>query len=344
MSPPPTLRLAVDGDAVAANWQALSGICADAAVGAAVKADAYGLGVDRVVPGLAAAGCRDFFVAHWSEAPAMLRHVDPAQLSVLHGPMTSAECEFARATGVRPVINSIEQARRWQAAGGGVCDLMVDTGMNRLGVRPEQLGDGAIAALDIDILMSHLACADEDSTMNEAQRLAFEPVCRAVAHRRSSLANSAGTVLGHAYHLDLARPGIALYGGVVRPELAELIRPTVQPQCAVIQVRTVPAGESISYGATYCANRAMRVGIVSLGYADGYLRCWSDIGAFHAGETRLPVLGRVTMDMTAIDLTAAPQIGEGDWVSAEYDLPEAARKTGLSQYELLTILGPRLRG
>ncbi|HEY6817673.1 MAG TPA: alanine racemase, partial [Croceibacterium sp.] len=152
--PPPLLRLRIDAQALADNWRALDRMSGTAPAGAAVKADAYGLGVDQVVPVLLAAGARDFFVAHWSEVPAVLRHVEPSRLAVLHGLLRSEDAQFARATGVRPVINSLQQARLWRDAGGGPCDLMVDSGINRLGLPPAQLGDPSIAALEIDTLLS----------------------------------------------------------------------------------------------------------------------------------------------------------------------------------------------
>ena len=145
--PPSTLRLRLDAEALAHNWRALDRLSGQANAGAAVKADGYGLGVDNVVPVLRDAGARDFFVAHWSEAPAVLGHVDPACLAVLHGPLRAEDAQFARATGVRPVINSLLQAKLWVEAGGGPCDLMVDTGINRLGLPPAQIGDPLVAAL-----------------------------------------------------------------------------------------------------------------------------------------------------------------------------------------------------
>ncbi len=341
--PPPALRLRVDTDALAANWRTLHGMSGSAATAAAVKADAYGIGIHRAMPALIGAGCRDFYVAHWCEVADALRHTDAASLAVLHGPITAADCAYARATGVRPVLNSLAQVHLWQQGGGGACDLMVDTGMNRLGIRPEDLADPAIGALPVHTLMSHLACADEDSAMNERQRAAFADVVAAVPHRRASLANSAGIALGEAFRFDMTRPGIALYGGVPVAAMNGRIRQVAYPEAAIIQVRMVPAGETVGYGATYCAARDTRVGIVSLGYADGYLRCWSGKGAMRHGDAVLPVLGLVSMDMTAIDLTAAPELAEGDWVTVDYDLPEAARITGLTQYELLTTMGQRFR-
>lgn len=338
--PPPTLRLAIDTEALAHNWRSLDALSGNARAGAAIKADCYGLGVDICVPVLRDAGARDFFVAHWSEVPAALRHGPAEQVAVLHGVTTPAEAEYARATGVRPVIDSLRQAEIWSAAGGGPCHLMVDTGINRLGIGPDQADSPAIRDLDVQVLLSHLACADEDSAMNARQLAAFEAARARIPHREASLANSAGIALGDAYHFDLTRPGLALYGGVPRAELAATIRPVAHPEAALIAVRELSAGDTVGYNALFTAPAAMRMGIVSLGYADGILRGWAG-GAFsHRGE-RLPILGKVSMDMIALDLTRAPSLGEGDWVQLPYDLPDAAQHTGLSQYELLTVLGGR---
>ncbi len=313
----------------------------EAAAGAAVKADAYGLGAAQAVPALRDAGCRDFFVAHLSEAASLCDLIPPAWLSVLHGPLTGTDVAFASAVGVKPVINSLRQARSWLDAGGGVCDLMVDTGINRLGLPMADLGDEALARLDVDVLMSHLASADEDAPLNAVQLARWRQARAAVPHRRASLANSAGIALGADYHGDLTRPGLSLYGGVPRPEMQGLIRQVARPQAAIMQVRNIAAGDTVGYNATFTAPEPMRVGVIALGYADGYLRCWSGKGRLLAGGAVLPVLGRVSMDMTVIDLTAAPELGEGDWVEAEYALPEASAASGLSQYELLTLLADR---
>lgn len=334
------LRLAMDAAALVANWRALDAMSGAAVAGAAVKADAYGLGARRVVSALAQAGCRDFFVAHWLEAAALLDVVDPRRIAVLHGPLTAQDVAFAQATGVRPVLNSVEQAARWRAAGGGLCDVMVDTGMNRLGVGQGDLA--GLSSLQVDVLHSHLASADEDSALNAAQLARWQAAREALPHARAALANSAGIALGAAYHGDLTRPGIALYGGVPRGELAGVIRSVAMPQVALLQVRQIVAGESVGYNATFTAPAPMRVGTVALGYADGYLRCWSGKGMLRGGDgVDLPVLGRVSMDLTIVDLTHAPDLGEGDWLGVDYDLAAASAVTGLSPYELLTGLGRR---
>ena len=346
-TPPAALRLEIDREALAANWRALDRLSGRASAGAAVKADAYGIGARQAVPVLRDAGCRDFFVTYASEAADLLDLVPAASISLLHGPLSDADAMFARSHGLRVVINSPLQAQRWLAAGGGLCDVMVDTGINRLGLPmdglpKDGLGEDWLGKLEIDVLMSHLASADEDSALNQRQLALWQQVCGQVRHRRASLANSAGIVLGAAFHGDLTRPGLSLYGGIPRKELAGVIQQVARPMAAIMQVRQLSAGDTVGYNATFTAPAPMRVGVVALGYADGYLRSWSGgKGTMLWQGQRCPVMGRVSMDMTVVDLSDAAGASEGDWLEAEYALPDAAKASGLSQYELLTLLGDR---
>lgn len=339
--PPPTLRLAIDTAALADNWRALDRLSGEARAGAAVKANCYGLGVETCVPALVEAGACDFFVAHWAEVASVARFVPADRIGVLHGPLSDADAAYARAAGAVPVINSLAQARLWNEAGGGPCHLMIDTGINRLGVVPEDLSDPAIAALDVHVLLSHLASADEDTSVNDRQLATFRECLPMVQHRETSLANSAGIGLGEGFGFDLTRPGLALYGGVPRPELADHIRQVAFPQAAIIQTRALKAGDKVGYNGEFTAPAYMQVATVSLGYADGFLRSWGAKGVLqHEGRT-LPLLGKVSMDMVIVDLANAPELSAGDWLDVPYRLPEAAQRSGLSQYELLTILGHR---
>jgi alanine racemase len=332
------LRLRLDGAALVHNWRALVAMSGAAACGAAIKADGYGLGALAVAERLAAAGCRDFFVSNWREADALADLGLP--LVVLHG--VRAEDMAAALSGIaRPVLNTPDQVRRWRAAGGGPCDVMVDTGMNRLGVASEDVVAGLLDGLAIDTLMSHLACAEEDSAMNARQRDAFVTLAGRTNARRMSLANSAGIALGPEYHFDLTRPGLSLYGGVPCAALAGVIRQVVTPEAQVLQRRRLRAGDTIGYNARYTARCDTEVAILNIGYADGYFTGFSNKGAAVADGKRLPVIGRVSMDLTAVDVSPAPGTAEGDWLTLDYRLPEAAAKSGMSQYELLTSLGER---
>ncbi len=332
------LRLRLDGAALADNWRQLDTASGSAACGAAVKADGYGLGAIAVVRRLAAAGCRDFFVATWAEA----EHLAAlgVSLSVLHG-VRVEDMPLAISGMARPVLNTAAQVARWKAAGGGACDVMVDTGMNRLGLSIEEATSGLLDGLAIDTIMSHLACADVDGPMNARQCAAFSALKNRTSAQRMSLANSAGIALGKDYAFDLTRPGLALYGGIMRAAHERLIRQVAFPEAQILQRRRVAAGASIGYNATFTAAADTEVAILNIGYADGYWRGFSGVGMGHAGGCDLPVLGRVSMDLVAVCVDALPSLGEGDWVSLAFELPDAAARSGMSQYELLTGLGRR---
>jgi alanine racemase len=343
-APPRNLRLTIDTDALAANWRALDALSGQGSAGAAVKADCYGLGVDNCVPVLRDAGCETFFVAHWSEVAGVIAHVPAPQVAVLHGVLTAADCAYARATGAVPVINALEQAERWTASGGGRCHLMIDTGINRLGINLNDANDPRIAALDIDILLSHLASADEASAKNLLQAEMLRKAAVSISHRRLSLANSAGIALGEGFALDVTRPGLALYGGVPRAELAGVIKPVVQVEAQLLQCRELAPGDGVGYNATFIADTHMRVGTVAIGYADGFLRARGPGNALFHRRRRLPILGKVSMDMVVVDLTTAPDCSAGDWLTVPWDINDAAQQNGLSPYEMLTVIGRRLRG
>jgi alanine racemase len=340
-----SLRLTLNGDALVSNWRWLAAASGRAVCGAAVKADGYGLGAREVVRRLAVAGCRDFFVATWAEAEALGPLPVELGLSVFHG-VREADMALALAGTARPVLNTAAGVARWKEQGGGrPCDVMVDTGMNRLGLSPEEARSGLLDGLAIDTLMSHLACADErDNPMNENQLFTFRALRGMVPARRYSLANSAGIGLGQRYAFGLTRPGLALYGGLPHggeEEESRALKPVAAIEAQVLQVRVVPAGATIGYGATFTAPEEMRVAILNIGYADGYLRVFGGgAGWAWAGDTRCPVLGRVSMDLIAVGIGAA-RVTEGDWLRIDYDLAGQARATGLSQYELLTLLGRR---
>lgn len=332
------LRLTIDRSAIQSNWRWLAEY-AGAPAGAAVKADGYGLGARETTDALIEAGCRDFFVSTWAEAEALGNLPESVSLVVLHG-VGPDDKEAALRLPARACLNTIEQVARWkEIAPDRACDVMVDTGMNRLGIRPTEIA--ALDGLAIDTLHSHLACADEISPMNAMQLERFRAVTSVVPARRYSFANSAGVCLGRDYSFDLVRPGMSLYGGIPRAEAEGNIRQVARVEAQVVQRRTIPEGETCGYGATFTAKEDVEAAILNIGYADGYLRGFSSRGSAFAGEYALPVLGHVSMDLIAVGVDAAPGLKEGDWVEIDYDLRSASKQSGLSQYELLTTLGLR---
>ena len=332
------LRLTIDRSALQSNWRWLAEH-AGVAAGAAVKANGYGLGARETTMALAEAGCRDFFVSTWAEAAALSDLPEPISLMVLHG-VGPDDLAVALQSAARPCLNTPAQVARWkEAAPGRACDVMIDTGINRLGLRPTEID--LLDGLAIDTLHSHLACADEDSPLNAMQLERFRAVASAVPAKRYSFANSAGICLGRDYSFDLVRPGLALYGGIPRAEAEGNIRQVARVEAQIVQRRTIPAGETCGYGATFTARADTEAAILNIGYADGYLRGFSSHGSAFAGEFALPVLGRVSMDLIAVGVDAAPGLKEGEWVEIDYDLPSASRQSGLTQYELLTTLGSR---
>jgi alanine racemase len=332
------LRLTIDRSALQANWRWLQDR-AGVPAGAAIKADGYGLGARETLAALHEAGCCDFFVSTWAEAEDLGDVPADCALLVLHG-VGPDDVGAALASSARPCLNTLEQVARWKdIAPGRACDAMIDTGMNRLGLRPEEIS--ALDGLAIDTLHSHLACADEDHDLNQMQLERFRAVAAAVPAKRYSLANSAGICLGRDYSFDLVRPGLALYGGAPRREAEGNIRQVARVTAEIVQRRTIRVGETCGYGATFTATADTEAAILNVGYADGYLRGFSSHGSAFAGEMALPVLGRVSMDLIAVGMDAAPGLREGEWVEIDYDLPSASKQSGLSQYELLTTLGSR---
>jgi alanine racemase len=332
------LRLTVDRTAIQENWRWLQDR-AGVPAGAAIKADGYGLGARETAYALYKAGCRDFFVSTWAEAEELGPLPLGTSVVVLHG-VGAKDVEPALGPLGRPCLSTPGQVARWkEIAPGRPCDVMIDTGMNRLGLRPTEIA--LLDGLTIETLHSHLACADEDSAMNAMQLERFQAVASAVPAKRYSMANSAGIGLGRDYSFDLVRPGISIYGGIQRAEFEGNIRQVARVDAEVVQRRRIPAGESCGYGATFIAEQDVEAAILNIGYADGYLRGFSSRGSAFIGEFALPVIGRVSMDLIAVSCDAAPDLKEGDWVELDYDLQDAAKQSGLSQYELLTTLGSR---
>ncbi|MBP2234606.1 alanine racemase [Sinorhizobium kostiense] len=349
--------LTIDLAALRRNYRKLSAAVAPATAGAVVKANAYGLGGEQVCKALHAQGCRDFFVAHLAEA-IKLRPLLPndTQIFVLNGLQPGAEVTCADA-GIIPVLNSLEQFRRWSSAGqklGRVLPavLQFDTGMSRLGVPPEERSALAAdlkgcASVEVLFIMSHLASADEvDNRQNAGQLLEMRKVAAEFPGVKISFANSGGVFLGDDYHGVLARPGIALYGGAPTAGRANPMEPIVRLDVAVIQTRTVPAGTRVGYGGAYMTSAEMRLATIAAGYADGLPRSLSDRGAVFYGGVRLPIVGRVSMDSITVDVTGLPEgtLSLGSLVEVlgpNQTLEDVAEAAGTISYEILTGLGHR---
>lgn len=349
--------LTIDLAAIVANYTLLCRQTAPNRAAAVVKADAYGLGAAQVAPALYGAGCRDFFVAHFIEA-IRLKPALPgdARILVLNGLMPGSEGDCA-ALGAVPVLNSLAQVTNWSATARALgrtlpAALQVDTGMSRLGLAPEEL-DTLLAeperleGIHVEIVMSHLACGDEPEHAANPRQLGRMRAVRArLPDARPSFANSAGIFLGEDYRGDIARPGIALYGGAPLDGRDNPMRPVVRLEVRVVQTRTVPAGAEVGYGASFVAPSEMRLATIAAGYADGLPRHLSNKGAAYYGDIRLPIVGRVSMDSIILDITALPPgtltLGSlVELIGPHQTLEAIAADAGTISYEILTSLGRR---
>jgi alanine racemase len=352
--------LTVDLGAIRDNWRTLRGRLGGAACAAVLKADAYGLGADRVAPVLAAAGCRHFFVAHLEEGIALRPHVpEAAEIWVLHGLMPGGE-DIALAHSLTPVLNSLEQVEAWTALArrrGATLPaaLQLDTGMSRMGLAPAELDRIAaephrLDGIDLRLVMSHLACAEQpDNPANGMQRLRFDVARRRLPAAPASLANSSAIFLGPAFHYDLARPGVALYGVAPIVGAANPLRQVVRLQARVVQTRTIAAGDAVGYGLHFRADRPCRIATLAVGYADGFPRSLGHRGAAaHFGDVALPVVGAVSMDSITLDASALPDgaLRPGtlvDLIGPHRSVDAVAAEACTIGYEILSRFGRRFR-
>ena len=352
-------RLTINIGAVADNWRLLAKFSGSARTSAVVKADAYGLGAVQVGKALERAGCDTFFVATPDEGVRLRAALPEARIFTLNGMWRGTE-EQVFGSRLIPVIGSLEQLASVLATGQDYpYALYIDTGMNRLGLSSEETAVLANQApYRPAMIMSHLACSDDEThPMNGQQRVAFQGFAALFEGVESSLSSSAGIFLGSDYHFDLTRPGIALYGGEARGSMRNPMQPVATAEARILQIRDVRKGDVASYGATHVFQRDSRVAIVGAGYADGWHRAMSGSGVpartegspgafgFLAGQP-VPVVGRITMDLTTFDIGAIPenQVRTGDYIELfgnNIRLDETARNAGTIGYELLTSLGKR---
>ncbi len=353
--------LTIDLVALKDNWRRLSTRAGRAECGAAVKGNAYGLGIDPVARALWEAGCRSFFVARPKEGEELREVLPAATIYILDG-LFAGQAEFYAKLNLCPALISIEEAREWAAFGRIygrklACAIHVDTGINRLGFSLAEfealLADRfTMEGLNISLLMSHLACADDPShPLNRRQQEVFAGVRARLPGVAASLANSSGVFLGDGFTHDLVRPGIALYGGNPMQNVANPMLPVAILEGAVMQLRSVAAGDTVGYGATWTATRPTRIAILGAGYKDGVPRALSSHepagpAQVFIGDRRCPVIGRVSMDMMAIDISDLPEGAVKRGTRAEIlgrhiGIDEAASWAGTISYELLTRLGSR---
>lgn len=328
-------------------------------IAAVVKADAYGLGVGPVAKTLEAAGCSTFFVAHGFEGEALRAHLADVKIYVFHGCLEGEE-ELFKLNRLIPVLHSVDGVKRWvkfaESSSYGDCALQVDTGMNRLGVSADEFqalcDDPTLSErIKVHLIMSHLACADEQANpKNKEQLEMFTELMKGrsdwLADASLSLANSAGTLLGHAFQFDVCRVGIGLYGGNPFSGQANPCRSVVSVETPILQLSEINKGESVSYGATWTASKPSRIATIGVGYADGYLRLAGEGGVVAIGAHRAPIIGRVTMDLIMIDVTDIPedQIKVGTMVELmgeQITVDEIAEHGRTISYEVLTSLGQR---
>ena len=349
-------HLTIDLDALADNYRLLDRLSGPAACAAVVKANAYGLGVDRVAPVLHAAGCRAFFVATGAEALELREILDAgggeAEILVLNGiAAQAAEARRARDRGLVPVLNSGEEVAQWRALGGRPdVALHVDTAMNRLGMPVAEashlLADAGLHDdLNVTTLISHLACAEQaEHPLNRRQCARFAALCDGLP-LRASLANSSGIFLGPEYRFHLVRAGVALYGANPTPNRPNPMAEVVGLKGKIIQTRRIDTGMSVGYGAAFTAARPTRLATVPVGYADGYPRALGNRGSGDIGGVRVPVAGRVSMDLTVFDVTGAADMAvpgaDIQLIGGGVPLDEVAEAAGTIAYEILVRLGRR---
>lgn len=353
--------LTIDLVALKENWRRLDAAAGRAECGAAVKGNAYGLGIEPVARALWEAGCRSYFVARPKEGEELRGVLAEATIYVLDG-LFAGQAEFYAKRNLCPALISIDEAREWAAFGRVYgrklpCAIHVDTGINRLGFSLAEfdalLADSfTMEGLNVTLLMSHLACADDPPhPLNARQRAAFEAVRAKLPGVAASLANSSGIFLGDGYTHDLVRPGIALYGGNPLPNVANPMRAVAILEGAVMQLRHVAAGDTVGYGGTWTAQRESRIAILGAGYKDGVPRALSSRAPHGPAQVfingqRCPIIGRISMDMMGIDVTGLPEGSVTRGTRAEIlgrhiMIDEAASWAGTISYELLTRLGSR---
>lgn len=335
----------IDLSAIAANWRMLDARAGAARAAAVVKADSYGLGAAPVARALQKAGCRRFYVA-WPHEGAALRQTLGAgpEIAVFHGP--GADIGVFADYALEPVLNSPEQIGRWLSGlpHGAGASVHLDTGMNRLGLSAADWAEAARLLPAPRLVLSHLACADEpDHAMNAMQLQRFRDGASLWPASQRSLSATGGVYLGPDYAFDEVRTGIGLYGGGPIPAIGPPPLPVLRLTAHIVQVRDIAPGETVGYGASWSSKSPSRIATIGLGYADGFLRAASSRGHAVVHGERRAIVGRISMDLIALDVSGLPvKAGdEADLLGASLTLDEQAVAMGTIDYEFLTRLGQR---
>jgi alanine racemase len=339
--------LTIDLPALKQNYLALSEKLNSGELASVLKANAYGLGVKEIASTLHAAGCQTFFVATLDEGIELRQILPVAKIYVFHG-VSSGTSDIFVANTLIPVLNSLEQIQEWQSHKDQVAALHVDTGMARLGLTPKEYATAQnLKYYNIDLIISHLACAEEKNNPKNTEQLAiFKLLINTRTARRASLAASSGIFLGPDYHFNLCRAGASIFGINPTPKLPNPMAQVVRLQAEIVQIRSVDTPQTVGYGEAYRATRPAKIATLAVGYADGYMRSLGNTGMAFLGEYEVPTVGRVSMDLTTVDVTKIPdgQLSVGtrvDLIGPNNPIDQIAKQAGTIGYEILTALGKR---
>jgi len=344
--------LKINLKAIADNYFILKAKAGGREIAAVVKANAYGLGVEKVAPVLKEAGCKLFFVANLDEALELREILPSSDIAVLNG-VIKGQGKFFAENNIIPVLNSMEQIDLWSKTFNQKPSMIhVDSGMNRLGIPIDEyekvINSGKLEKLNVKLILSHLACADEKkNTKNVEQLNIVRKVAELTPNFKISFANSSGIFLGKDYHFDIVRPGIALYGGNPIPNSLNPMKNVVEITANILQIRNIDSEETVGYGATYILDKGSKIATLPIGYADGYFRVFGNRSYCAINGKKVPVVGRVSMDLITIDITSIKdEINIGDEVEilgANVKLDELVELAETIDYEVLTSLGSRYR-
>jgi len=350
----PRVILSINLDAISTNYKILSKLIHPIESGAVIKANGYGLGAAEVAKTLAKVGCRSFFVAHLEEGIKLRKALWDHEICILNGLYSDSE-QLYKDYQLLPVLGSLSEIKAWKGSDKRQphpCCVHVDTGMLRLGLPSDEIEEivkdkSTIDGLNIKYIMSHLATADEPSNRkNEEQLSKFLEIREIFPMGRASLSASSGIFLGKRYHFDLARPGIAIYGANPTPGRDNPMKPVITLRAQIIQIRNAKQSETVGYGGSYQITKNSQIATVALGYADGFLRSLSNKTFGYINNKKVPLVGKVSMDLATFDVTHIAKNTNllDTWIEIigpNHTIDEVAFEAGTISHEILTALGDR---